>query len=390
MRIGIDARFYGPIGKGLGRYTEKLITELERLSGNDEFYIFLRRENFNEYQPTSKRFHKVLADFPWYGLREQVLWPWLLSRYRLDLMHFPHFNVPLLYRKPFVVTIHDLILFHFPTIKASELSPFLYWLKYWVYRLVIAEAVRRARKIFAVSAFTEHDIKTVYPRAAYKVQAILEAADSYCYWLTREECDAVMYQLGLTVSGETQPFVLSVGNAYPHKNLELLLDMARAFPQYLFVCVGKEDFFYARLKQLAAEERLGNVRFVGFVSDRDLSALYRRARAYFFPSLYEGFGLPVLEAFGYGTPVVAARAGALPEIIGTAGKLFAPHDRESAQEALHVTLTDTTWRERCVADGFKRGAQFSWQRLARMTLQGYHEAIRYERHSTAATRATTP
>ncbi|MFC1639085.1 glycosyltransferase, partial [Patescibacteria group bacterium] len=123
MKIGIDARFYGSLGKGLGRYVSELIAGLERLDRDNEYVVFLRRENYDEYEPQAPNFSKRLAEIPWYGWREQLLLPGLLKRERLDLMHFTHFNVPLLYRRPFVVTVHDLILLQHPTTRASTLGP---------------------------------------------------------------------------------------------------------------------------------------------------------------------------------------------------------------------------------------------------------------------------
>src|SRR5258708_3370943 len=115
MRIGIDARFYGSVGKGLGRYTSELISHLEKIDNGNDYVIFLRASNFKSYVPKNPRFTKVLAEFPWYTWSEQVRYPKLLNSHMLDLMHFPHFNVPFFYRKPFVVTVHDLILLSHPT-----------------------------------------------------------------------------------------------------------------------------------------------------------------------------------------------------------------------------------------------------------------------------------
>ena len=115
MLIGIDARFYGSIGKGLGRYTQKLIENLEKTDQENRYVVFLRKENFDEYQPQNPNFKKVLADYRWYSFAEQLFFPRLLRKYNFDFVHFPHFNVPLLYRKKFIMTIHDLILIHFPT-----------------------------------------------------------------------------------------------------------------------------------------------------------------------------------------------------------------------------------------------------------------------------------
>ena len=151
MRIGIDARFYGSSGKGLGRYTERLIEALEREDEKNEYVIFLRRENFDEYQPYSKRFTKVRADYAWYGFAEQFLFPWQLWREQLDLVHFPHFNVPIFYLGRFVVTIHDLILLRYPTVRNTTRLTIWYWMKFLVYRMVIRVACFRARRVITVS-----------------------------------------------------------------------------------------------------------------------------------------------------------------------------------------------------------------------------------------------
>ncbi|KKQ79694.1 MAG: mannosyltransferase B-like protein, partial [Candidatus Moranbacteria bacterium GW2011_GWD2_38_7] len=147
MKIGIDARFYGSIGKGLGRYTQKLIQHLEHIDKENHYVVFLRKENFDDYQPFNKNFEKVLADYAWYTFAEQLFFPLLLNKQKLDLMHFPHFNVPLLYSGRFVLTIHDLILTHFPTIRATMLNPVFYWFKYVAYKLAISSALWRAKKI---------------------------------------------------------------------------------------------------------------------------------------------------------------------------------------------------------------------------------------------------
>ncbi len=376
MRIGIDARFYGSLGKGLGRYTEKLITYLEGLPNDANTYvIFLRRENFNEYQPAHSRFTKIIADYPWYGWAEQLTFPLLLWRKRLDLIHFPHFNVPLILGKPYIVTIHDLILLHFPTVKASELPPFLYWLKYLAYRTVIASAIFRARSIIAVSDFTKRDIETVYPSARGKVHTTLEAVDPYCSWLDPDAERLFLRRLDLieteTPSMRSKRFVLYVGNAYPHKNLEFLLTVALKFPETIFLCVGKEDYFYRSFRKKVMGARVGNIRFAGYVDDRSLGVLYRRASAYLFPSLYEGFGLPGLEAMNYGLPVIAARAGSLPEIYADAALYFDPSDADMCAAALHQVF-DQEERRRRQALGFDRAARFSWEGMASETLRLYN------------------
>ncbi len=377
MNIGIDARFYGSLGKGLGRYTEKLLSYLEADATDEHTYVvFLRRENFDEYQPKHAHFKKIIADYPWYGWQEQLLFPLLLWRHQLNLVHFPHFNVPLFVPVPFIVTLHDLILLRFPTVKASELPPFLYWLKYIAYRVVIAMAVRRSRAIIAVSEFTRHDIERAYPAARGKISVTLEAAEPFCSWLSPAAEHSLLESLGLIHSGgpgsapERLAFVLYVGNAYPHKNLTLLLKVSAAFPEQLFLCVGKDDFFYRAFREQTRMAGATNIRFAGYVSDASLGVLYRRARAYLFPSLYEGFGLPGLEAMLYGTPVVAAAAGSLPEIYGPAATYFNPTSVSECIQALRAVLQQSVSHSQRAA-GFSQVAKFSWRRMARETQHLY-------------------
>ena len=215
MRIGIDARFYGPIGKGLGRYTQKLIENLEKIDNSNQYFIFLKKENLGAYQPKNKNFQKVLADYHWYTFAEQIKFPRLLKKYKLDLVHFPHFNVPLFYRKKFIVTIHDLILIKFPTTRSSALSPIFYWLKFLAYKIVIRSAISRSKRIIAVSNFTKNDILEIYPKIpSSKVSVTYEACDDYCFFNPKNG-EQIFSHYGII-----KPYILYVGNVYPHKNPE--------------------------------------------------------------------------------------------------------------------------------------------------------------------------
>jgi glycosyltransferase involved in cell wall biosynthesis len=166
MRIGIDARFFGPKAKGFGRYAENLIKELERISNQEmDFFVFLRKDSFDEYKPQNKNFHKILADYRWYGVKEQILFPLQLKKYNLDLMHFTHFNVPILYRRKFVVTIHDLTLRYFPTRRG---------IKFWAYKMVFKYAINNSEKIIAISNYTKQDILKHYWVNENKIDVIYE------------------------------------------------------------------------------------------------------------------------------------------------------------------------------------------------------------------------
>lgn len=371
MRIGIDARFYGPSSTGLGRYTERLLRELERLDTTNEYVIFLRGETIDDYRPSSPRFSKVLAPWRWYTLAEQVFFPPLLRRHRLDLIHFPHFNVPLLAPRPFVVTIHDMTLHKFPTERASTLEPIFYRLKHAAYLQVIRAAVRRSSHLIAVTEHTKQDVVQTYRLPDSKVTVTYEACDPP---IGQPDSDI---HLG-SKYGITEPYLLYVGTSYPHKNLERLVDACLALrkggERVQLVLVGKNDYFSQRLQAYVAA-RSGRdpsaVVLTGFVSDQSLASLYRQAMLYVFPSLYEGFGLPGLEAMANGSPVVAAKASSLPEVYGDAAAYFDPHDQRSITDVIRGLLHDGSGREKLRQRGFDRVKKFSWRRMAEETLAVY-------------------
>ena len=214
MRIGIDARFYGPTGKGLGRYTEKLIKYLEKLDHGNDYVIFLRKENWKKSHPGNPRFEKVLADYRWYTLSEQKNMPRILNKYSLDLVHFPHFNVPLFYRGDFVVTIHDLILLDFPTKRATTLGSVKYAIKNLAYKKVIKSAVKRAKKVITVSEYTKKRLVERFNLDEDKIIVTYEACDK-----VESSESGMMDRDVLKIHRINKPYLLYVGNAYPHKNL---------------------------------------------------------------------------------------------------------------------------------------------------------------------------
>lgn len=376
MRIGLDARFYGPhAGTGIGRYTNRLIEQLERLDETNEYVVFLRDDNFDFYHPANPRFAKVRAPWRWYSFGEQLGFPRLLRQHRLDVTHFLNFNVPLLAPTPFVVTIHDLILSKFPTERASTLEPAFYWFKHAAYNLVIKTAVRRARRLIAVTEHTKHDITTSFGRPAGHVTVINEACDA-AQPLPLVSIDQLTRRLNLT-----KPFILYVGTAYPHKNLEQLVEAIVRLrvedSRLTLVLVGREDYFYRRLKALVAERGYNQsdrvVVFTGYVNDDVLDALYRAAELYVCPSLYEGFGLPGLEAMARGTPVLSSQTSSLPEVYGDAAAYVNPASVNDLAAAIRQLLHDPARRDQLRQRGFARVQQFNWARMAEETLAVYND-----------------
>ncbi len=369
MRIGIDARFFGTGSKGLGRYTQQLILHLERIDSDNEYVIFMRRENWDEYQPSNPRFCKVLADFGWYGLAEQLLFPLVLLRQKCDLMHFGHFNVPLLYRRNFVVTIHDLILLSFPTVRASTRNSWVYRLKFAAYKLVIASAIARAKQILAVSEFTRRDILRHYPTAKGKIVVTHEAAMAPIDNFAQIDATTLSEKYGII-----KPYLLYVGNAYPHKNLERLIDAfvaSKSAQTHQLVLVGKNDFFYRRLMGSVPQQHRKSVLMLPDVSDVALAALYVHAVAFVFPSLYEGFGLPPLEAMSYGTPVISSNHDCMREILGDAALYFDAGSKLEIAAAIDEIAQNQKLRKQLSTKGFAQVGHYSWERMTRQTREVY-------------------
>lgn len=372
MRIGIDARMFNE-GLGIGRYIAKLLTHLEDIEGSHTILVFLTKRNWDAYHPNDKRFVKVCVDIHWYSFAEQCIMPLVLLAYRLDLVHFPHINVPLLYPRRFVVTIHDLILLKHPlsaTSASSTRHPITHQIKYWCYRFVIATAVRRATHIIAVSQSTKDDIVSFFGQKSEKIAVILEGADPLP---SSETCTILERYAGCT-------FFFRAGNAYPHKNVEGLLrafrELHSLYPDVQLLLCGQEDFFQRRIVALIQEMKLGPaVVHLGSVSDACLSWLYSHATAYVFPSFEEGFGLPAIEAFLAECPVLAADIPVLREVCGTAALYFDPSSSHELVESMKRILTHPTLRTTLMQEGRIRAQLYSWARLAEETLVVYTRSV---------------
>ncbi len=371
MKIGIDARMYGVHFTGIGRYTYELIRNLAKQDSENDYVVFLRKDSFADFQPPTPRFRKALADFPHYSWGEQVGFLRLLNAEKLDLMHFTHFNAPVLYCRPFLVTIHDLTLHFYPGKKMNTVFHRL------AYHFVLRRVTRGARRIIAVSEYTKQDLKRVLGIPDEKIEVIYHGISSEVGGATPTPRPELMQKLRLE-----RPYFLYTGVWREHKNIT---GMIRAFAelnretghQYDLVITGKANPSYPEI--LETIRTLGveaHVQLVGLVSDSDLAALYRNALAYVFPSFYEGFGFPPLEAMQAGTPVVTSNTTAIPEICGEGNALyFDPRNPEDMKEKMKRVATDAPLRQRLTDAGFERVKQFQWEKTAQKTLQVYNQII---------------
>lgn len=361
MNIGIDARLINETG--VGRYIRNLIRELARIDTVNTYVVFLRRGSYEHFSVPNVRWKKRLADVPWHSIAEQLVMPILFYRERLDLLHVPYFNVPMVYFGAFVVTIHDLTILGFDTGKASTLPYALYKIRRFGYRLALTKAMFWAKKIIAVSASTKREITRHFD------------IDPDDIIVTYEGVDAGIKASGLHAE---KPYVLYVGNAYPHKNLLLLL---RAFSRVPGDCqlllVGKDDFFYRRLEYDPIVQSLGSrVIRKSNVSDSELGGLYKSARAAIFPSLMEGFALPALEALSFGCPLIVSDIPVFHELLDDAPKYIDPTDEKALASLIKTALTEPLRTE-----AFRKKAQaivsrYSWKDMAKETLSIYEHSAR--------------
>lgn len=367
MRIGIDARFWGT-DTGIGRYIGELVEAmLDRC--NHEFVLFLRKENWDN-PPKHPRVHRVLADARWYTLKEQFKLPAIFDGANCDLIHFPHWNVPVRVKTSYVLTVHDLLLLDFPSKRASLLWPILYAIKYVGFRIVLRQALVSAKSIIVPSNFTAGRIRDLFSleekiNVVYEGVSVLPPGPGF---------------EAIKAKGVAKPYILYVGNAYPHKNLEMLIEtameMQKKRKEMALVLVGGKDDFYGSLFKTYGH--LSNVIFYGRASDGELDTLYREAAVYAFPSLQEGFGLPGLEAMAYGVPVVSSSGGSLPEIYGDAALYFDPKNRAGLERALETVLKDAELRNSMTKKGKMTIEKFKWERAAAETLRIY-ESISFAR-----------
>ena len=399
-RIGIDARFFNLENKGLGRYTYELVRWLDKLNYqkiktkkklsidnpvNLEYYIFLRQKDWSLFQPKSPNFYKVLADYRWYSWSEQLLFPFLLRKYKLDLVHFPHFNVPLFYRQRFLVTIHDLILFHFPTYQNSRLSKLFYYLKLAAYHLIIRSTVRRAAKIIAISNFTAMDLLESFNLPAAKVKVIYNGVNfeyvdksgksnksAKLAKQSKSQISSICKKYGII-----KPYFLYAGSAFPHKNLTRLVKAFKPFSRnYQLVLLGSNDYFYRRLKEIIHREKISGVVITGHLNQKELDLFYRQAKLFIFPSLYEGFGLPPLEALGRKVPVISSDRASLPEVLGDKVRYFNPEKVKDIQRAIKQSLVEPLVIDDLELEKLKK--RFVWKKMAQRIQKEYIRLLQKE------------
>jgi hypothetical protein len=377
MKIGIDARMYGIEHAGIGRYVENLVIELTGQNPKTEFVLFLRKSQYKQLS-FGKNVKKVLAEFRHYTLTEQIEFPRLLKNSPVDLMHFPHFNVPILYKGPFVVTIHDLLWHEVKGMRVTTLNPLVYLVKYVGYQLVVERAVKKARKVLVPSRWVREQVVEHIGVRKSKIVVTNEGIDEdYLGEKKGKKISKLISMYG--IDGE---FIVHTGSAYPHKNLRRLIQSVSIINRLRkksikLVIVSARSIFLTQLKRYVASQGLGSqVIFAGRLTDKEVVSLYKEAKMLVHPSLSEGFGLTGLEAMAVGTPVLASNAGSLPEIYGNAALYVDPQDSADIAKGIEKILEDKKLAKLLIANGYRRVEKYSWTRTAKKTFNVYRQVLK--------------
>jgi glycosyltransferase involved in cell wall biosynthesis len=367
MNIGVDIRTLSFRRGGISHYTYDLLKNMLRIDSANTYFLFNYNKSPYEWDNFRQNVKEIILRFPqrrWLkAMWENLLVPMAIRKYGIDAWFSPDFTIPRLLRTRSVITVHDLIFEEFHDIRKSKDAALL--------SKRVEDSVRRASKIIAISDFTRKKILKRYGVPAEKVILVPQAADEHFHRITDQTAiEGVLRRYGID-----SKFLLFVGEISERKNLVRLLNAYYLLHQRnktgdrKLILVGKKTSDTARIlrevNDLGLESR---VLFTGYVPDEDLPFIYNGADLFVFPSLYEGFGMPPLEAMRCQVPVVASSATSIPEVVGTGALLFDPHNVDDIAGKIEQVLDQKIDTGALLRAASKQADQFTWERSARKTI----------------------
>lgn len=359
--IVIDARI---INSSTGRYVERLLHYLEQVDKTNDYTVLVPTKDLTYWRPTNPKFVIKAADFKNYSFGEQVRFKQFLDKLDADLVHFCMPQQPILYRGRTVTTFHDLTLLHTWN---TDKNWFVYHAKQFVGKFVFRRVARKSSHIVVPSQYTLDDLVSFSGVSRDKITLTYEAAERF---------DGVEspYESPYT------KFLVYVGQQSSYKNIRRLMQahqrLLDRYPDLGLILVGKLGADAMSNKVWAESKGFKNIHFTGFVPDEQMVWLLKHCRAYVFPSLMEGFGLPPLEAMGQGAPVVASNATCIPEVCSDAAYYFDPLNVDDMAEAIYNVLSDHALRAKLIRRGHKQFAKYSWRRMAEQTHDVYMNVLK--------------
>jgi len=367
MRILIDGRLYGLENAGLGRYLINLVDGLSKSDSKNNYVILLRKKYFDTLV-LPRNWKKVRADFRHYSFTEQFKLPLLIQKEKPDLVHFPHFNIPIFYFGKFVVTIHDMLMHESTGVAATTLPRFQYFIKRLGYRFVFDSAVRRANKIIVPSRAVKDELVKFYLVPEQKVFVTYEGVQ-----VIKDSKEK------MPVKGS---YFVYTGNAYPHKNIKRLIEAMvslnkKSDQMIKLIISSSRGIFTQRLEKMINDYSAEScVKLLGFVPDEKLPDLYKNSLGFVYPSLSEGFGLQGLEAMTLKTLLLASDIAVFKEIYQDNAIYFNPKNSESITDALEeVSKMNPLERDKRIKKAEDFAKRYSWDKMAKETLNIYNSII---------------
>lgn len=371
MKLLIDARLYGLEHGGIGRYVMNLVQELSKIDKDNTYEILLRKIYCESLSfPPKWRKHEV--DVRHYSLKEQITVKGIIDKLNPDLVHFPHFNVPLYCKKPYVVTIHDLSKHRSKGRKSTTLPQYLYFIKRMGYEKVFRRAVMGSRSIITPTKIVKNDLLSNYDIQPEKVVVTYEGVSV--------SKNAANKKVGSKYN-LSKPYFVYTGSAYPHKNLDrlveamVLLNKSAKDKVTLYICSSRSIFTH-RLEKIIKEKMADEyVKLLGFVPDDEISTIYKNSVGFVYPSLMEGFGLPGLEAMSSGTISLVSDIAVFKEVYQDKTYYFNPYDFSAISKAMSDVLAlSSESRKTKIFVGKEFVKKYSWEQMAKDTLKVYESS----------------
>lgn len=365
--IVIDARLYGTKHTGIGRYTKNLLIALSNLPDFNEYkftLIIYKNLESEIKKDLDNKFNLVTTDIKHYSLAEQIKLPFLLYKLKPDLVHFTHFNKPILYFGKSVVTIHDLIKHFFRGGETTTKNPLFYWPKYFGY-LLLTSIIIKTNEIIVPSNFWRNFIIDKYNINPKKITTTYEAIDS---------------NFKSTVDGRRstipQNYIIYTGNLYPHKNIKIIFEALKKLPNIKLKIISARDSFAKKIEKLVKDNNLEKqVEFLGYLKDSEFKQIYSKALALVHPSFMEGFSLTGLEAMALNCPVISSNTSCLPEIYEDSVLYFDPNNSQELIDQIIRLHNSPELRNKLIKLGHNQIKKYSWIKTATQTLNVYQKSL---------------
>ncbi|MDD2483084.1 MAG: glycosyltransferase family 1 protein [Candidatus Shapirobacteria bacterium] len=365
--IVIDARLYGPKHTGIGRYTKNLLKALITLPDFKKYkftLIIYKNLEAEIKKNLGDNFNYVTTNIKHYSLAEQLFLPFLIYGLKADLVHFTHFNKPILYSKKSVVTIHDLIKHFFTGKDTTTKNQYLYAIKHLGY-LFLTNIIVKRNQIIVPSNFWRQYLIEKYKLNPSQIVTTHEAVDPT--FLINNQDDFIK---------TPQKYIIYTGNLYTHKNIKVILEALKSLPDISLKIICARSFFSEKLKVKIVEMGLENqVEFLGYLDDKEFKNVYKKAIALVHPSLMEGFSLTGLEAMALNCPVISSNASCLPEIYNNSVLYFDPNSAPDLVQKINQLKDNLDLRQKLIKLGNQQVKKYSWTKTAKQTLAVYKNLL---------------